>query len=93
MSSSLEEKDIEDHPYVKWLEKKVEDAEQTLVELKQKLLYFLEDLKKHCYHYANEYVIFENDKQWKGYCHKDLEEKIEKFAELLKEEKVNVNGT
>jgi uncharacterized coiled-coil protein SlyX len=28
--SSLKEKDIEDHPYVKWLEKKVEDAEKEI---------------------------------------------------------------
>ena len=32
--SGLKEKDIEDHPYVKWLEKKVEDAERELDKLK-----------------------------------------------------------
>jgi uncharacterized coiled-coil protein SlyX len=30
MNESLKEKDIEDHPYVKWLEKKVEDAQKEI---------------------------------------------------------------
>ena len=37
--------DIEEHPYVKWLEKQVEDAEKKLREVEQKLRKLLEDLE------------------------------------------------
>jgi len=36
--------DIEEHPYVKWLEKQVENAEKKLQEVKQKLVKLLEEL-------------------------------------------------
>ena len=40
MSESMKEKDIEEHPYVKWLEKKLENAQKEVDRLKELLLKF-----------------------------------------------------
>jgi hypothetical protein len=94
MSSSLKEKaktlvQIEDdwdkstdkEKFLKQNRIRLEDAKQ---ELKQKLLKFLDEIEDHCHQYSSDYKIFEGKKKWKGYCHKDLEEKIERFKKEMK---------
>ena len=46
MNESLKEKDIEDHPYVKWLEKKVEDAEKEMRQLEKRINYLDTERKR-----------------------------------------------
>jgi len=79
--SDLKEKDIEDHPYVKWLEKKVEDAEKELDELKQKLQQLIDELGHRPSELGTLYSTYQEG--WLD----AMGLAIQKFEELLKEEK------
>lgn len=43
-----------------------------------------------CEDYAGDYVIFEGEKRWKGFCHKDREEFDEGFGVQLEQAKQEI---